>query len=125
MLSRPLSTPTQRRSSSSYTLATPLVRFLRAMDREEPCPSFLPLDLFNAVMHTHHPFSLHLTEILREYFNPEYLDDSMGGEIPVDAAWNTEAYGKRMSALDFDVDTALMGAELELSRLRNKAAATE
>ncbi|KAL6772061.1 hypothetical protein ACKKBG_A28800 [Auxenochlorella protothecoides x Auxenochlorella symbiontica] len=64
-------------------------------------------------------------EILREYFNPEHLDDSMGGKVPIDDAWNTEAYGKRMSALDFDVDTALMGADLELTSIRNKAAGAE
>ncbi|KFM24771.1 Random slug protein 5, partial [Auxenochlorella protothecoides] len=65
------------------------------------------------------------SQILREYFNPEHLDDSMGGKVPIDDAWNTEAYGKRMSALDFDVDTALMGADLELTSIRNKAAGAE
>lgn len=53
--------------------------------------------------------------MLRHYFDPKNLDDSMGGQIPVDTAWDKDVYGERMSALDADVERELELAEARLA----------
>lgn len=70
--------------------------------------------------------SLHnASEVLRTYFDPDNLDDAMGGSRSADSAWDKNEYGKLMMELDEEVERSLTFGELDLIRRQSMEARGE
>lgn len=63
--------------------------------------------------------------MLRTYFDPDNLDDAMGGSRSADSAWDKNEYGKLMMELDEEVERSLTFGELDLIRRQSMEARGE
>jgi hypothetical protein len=60
---------------------------------------------------TPHSLPAPAAEALSKHFDPQHIDDSLGGAIPIAQLWQMEAYGQRMQALDAQAAAALAAQE--------------
>ncbi|PRW60765.1 random slug 5-like [Chlorella sorokiniana] len=49
-------------------------------------------------------------EALAKHFNPQHIDDSLGGQIPVAQLWQQDKYAQRMKVLDAEAAAGLAAA---------------
>lgn len=50
-------------------------------------------------------------EELEKHFDPQHIDDSLGGAIPIEQLWSFESYGQRMQELDAQAAASLQAAQ--------------
>ncbi|KAL4855262.1 Phosphatidylinositol transfer protein 3 [Chlorella vulgaris] len=50
-------------------------------------------------------------EELEKHFDPQHIDDSLGGAIPIEQLWSFEGYGQRMQELDAQAAASLQAAQ--------------
>ena len=62
-------------------------------------PSSFPIKLVQPPPPPTHPPA----EALAKHFDPQHIDDSLGGHIPIEQLFDYEGYGERMKAMDAQV----------------------
>ena len=68
-------------------------------------PSSFPIKLVQPPPPPTHPPA----EALAKHFDPQHIDDSLGGHIPIEQLFDYEGYGERMKAMDAQVCVCVGG----------------
>ncbi|PSC75046.1 random slug 5-like [Micractinium conductrix] len=61
-------------------------------------------------------------EALAKHFDPQHIDDSLGGHIPIEQLFDYEGYGERMKAMDAQAAAVLAAAQAEADAAEAAAA---